>query len=245
MARHRTIKPEFWSSEQVMECSTNARLMFIGMWNFADDAGRLPNSPKTIKAQIFPGDEIALANISGMIAELAGNGLLLPYEVDGKAFLQVTGWHHQRIDKPQPARHPPPPKDRSRNTSKTDPGTLAPEREREGKGVERKNPPSGAPDGAVPGKLQETSQTSATVAQPADPKTADADLFERGKAVLGKSAGGVISNLKKHFGGNVALARAAIEQASTKQNPAEYVGAIIRGQAGHADLVAGLWDKGL
>jgi len=34
MARIRTIKPEFWTAEQVMELSRDARLLFIGMWNF-------------------------------------------------------------------------------------------------------------------------------------------------------------------------------------------------------------------
>lgn len=59
MARIRSIKPEFWSSEQVMECSVTARLMFIGMWNFADDLGRIPLSVKSIKAKVFPSDEMA------------------------------------------------------------------------------------------------------------------------------------------------------------------------------------------
>ena len=87
MARIRTIKPEFWTSEQVMECSTNARLMFLGMWNFADDLGRLPLSAKTIKAQIFPSDSFDLNEILGMIQELSTNGLVLQYEVEGKHYL--------------------------------------------------------------------------------------------------------------------------------------------------------------
>ena len=56
----------------------------------------------------------------------------------------------------------------------------------------------------------------------------EADLFRRGKEVLGKTAGGLIKNLFDAKGGNVALARAAIEQASTKENPREFVGAMIR-----------------
>jgi hypothetical protein len=46
MARIRTIRPEFWTSEQVTECSMPARLLFIGLWNFCDDGGRMPYSPK-------------------------------------------------------------------------------------------------------------------------------------------------------------------------------------------------------
>lgn len=108
MPRIRSIKPEFWTSEQVVECSLSARLLFIGLWNFCDDCGRHPNSAKQIKAEVFPADEISLDSIRGWIDELSKNGLLLTYTIDGKDLLQVTGWHHQRIDKPRPERYPPP-----------------------------------------------------------------------------------------------------------------------------------------
>lgn len=130
MARIRSIKPEFWTSEQVMECSLNARLMFIGMWNFADDCGRLPCSPKSIKAQIFPSDEISLDTIRGMINELSASGLLLIYSVEDKDYLQITGWSHQRIDKPQAPKYPAP----FFEDSATAPRTLPPDR----KGEDRK-----------------------------------------------------------------------------------------------------------
>jgi hypothetical protein len=91
MARIRTIKPEFWTNERVMECSVNARLLFIGMWNFADDLGRLALAPKTIKAQIFPSDDIDFNTIRGMIDELSRNGLVMIYDVSGKEYLQIVG----------------------------------------------------------------------------------------------------------------------------------------------------------
>lgn len=67
---------------------------------------------------------------------------------------------------------------------------------------------------------------------PAEPPDPDAELFRRGKEVLGNNAGGQIAKLKAAKGGNVALARSVIEQASTKQNPREYVAAAIRGGTG-------------
>ncbi|MBR0936677.1 hypothetical protein [Bradyrhizobium jicamae] len=108
MARIRTIKPEFWTSAQVMECSPLARLLFIGMWNFADDAGRMANSPKTLKAQVFPSDRIEPEDVAGMIGELSSNGLILTYDAAAKSFIQITGWHHQKIDKPKESKIPPP-----------------------------------------------------------------------------------------------------------------------------------------
>jgi hypothetical protein len=47
--------------------------------------------------------------------------------------------------------------------------------------------------------------------------------------VLGKQAGGLISKLLAAKQKNIALARAAIEQASTKSDPREYIGRIISG----------------
>ena len=105
MARIRTIKPEFWTSEQVMECSPLARLLFIGVWNFCDDAGNHPVSAKTLKALVFPGDDITSAKVAELLAELSMNGLIDLYEVSGKEYLHVNGWKHQKIDRPT-IKHP-------------------------------------------------------------------------------------------------------------------------------------------
>lgn len=100
MARIRTIKPEFWTSEQVLECSPMARLLFIGIWNFCDDAGNHVASLRTIKANVLPGDDIDSTTIQGLLDELYANDLVDFYVVDNKRYLHVTGWHHQRIDRP-------------------------------------------------------------------------------------------------------------------------------------------------
>ena len=134
MSRIRSIKPEFWTSEQILECSPIARLMFIGMWNFADDCGRMPCSPKSIKAQVFPADDLSLDTVRALINELSANGLILIYSVEGKEYLEITGWSHQRIDKPQPAKYPAPFAEDSGNA----PRMLPPDRigeDRKGKDI--------------------------------------------------------------------------------------------------------------
>lgn len=83
-----------------MECSANARLAFIGMWNFCDDGGNHPASAKRLKAEVFPTDALTIEFIYGCIDELIDQGLVRLYEADGKAYWHVTGWHHQRIDQP-------------------------------------------------------------------------------------------------------------------------------------------------
>ncbi|AGL85588.1 DnaT-like ssDNA-binding domain-containing protein [Pseudomonas protegens] len=108
MARIRTIKPEFWSSEQVMESRPLARLLFIGLWNFCDDGGNHPLAPRTIKALVFPGDDITSEAVSELLGELEGSGLIRSYTVDGKQYLHVNGWKHQKIEK-RTFKYPKPP----------------------------------------------------------------------------------------------------------------------------------------
>lgn len=108
MARIRTIKPEFWSSEEVASVSRNARLLFIGMWNYADDAGNGVATPKSLKIKILPGDQDATpSKITGWLEELAGQNLIIIYEVKDKQYYHVTTWSHQKIDRPQKAKYPP------------------------------------------------------------------------------------------------------------------------------------------
>lgn len=58
MAKIRGIKPEYWTDEDIVELSIPARLLFIGLWNFACDNGHVDDKPKQIKMRIFPADDI-------------------------------------------------------------------------------------------------------------------------------------------------------------------------------------------
>lgn len=100
MARIRSVKPEFWANEQVAQCSIPARVLFLGMLNFCDDGGVHPASAHRLKSQVFPSDNFTNAEIQAMVDELITVGLLSTYEAAGKRFWNVTGWHHQKIDKP-------------------------------------------------------------------------------------------------------------------------------------------------
>jgi hypothetical protein len=115
LARIRTIKPDFWTNEKVMNCKPLARLLFIGMWNFADDHGRLPFGPKTLKAQIFAGDEMPSTDVRDMLVELSSNGLIMIYTVEDREYIEITGWDHQKIDRRGDAKYPAPFTDGSSN----------------------------------------------------------------------------------------------------------------------------------
>lgn len=61
----------------------------------------------------------------------------------------------------------------------------------------------------------------------AAPVSDEVEFFRRGKAVLGATAGGLLRNLLKAKDNSIPLARSAVETASTKENPREYIGRII------------------
>lgn len=70
--------------------------------------------------------------------------------------------------------------------------------------------------------------------------TEEAELFRRGKEILGPNAGGFIKRVLKAKGGSIPQTKAAIELASEKNDPREYLGGVIRaGKRNHDDTVDG------
>lgn len=106
MARIRTVKPEIWVDEKFVELSPFARLLFIGLWNFVDDYGRVRYSAKRLKLQIFPADDV---DVAALVEEMQRLNLVTVYAVDQSQYLQVNGFcKHQRIDKRFPSKCPAP-----------------------------------------------------------------------------------------------------------------------------------------
>lgn len=101
MARARNIKPGFFRDAALVELPIETRLLFPGLWTLADRAGRLEDKPKQIKMEIYPADNF---DVEAMLDQLAGAGLIVRYEADGKRFIQVTNFEkHQnphRDEKP-------------------------------------------------------------------------------------------------------------------------------------------------
>lgn len=111
MARIRTIKPGFFTSEDVANLSLRARLTWIGLWTHADDAGRAKDNARLILAALWPLDDVTVDDVEADLAELEKREHIVRYEVDGRRFIQVCGWEHQRINRPSASPHPAPPQD--------------------------------------------------------------------------------------------------------------------------------------
>ena len=76
MARIRTIKPEFFTSDDICALSPLARLLYVALWCEADREGRLVWTPGVMKRRYLPDDA---CDIEALGAELTGRGLLQLY----------------------------------------------------------------------------------------------------------------------------------------------------------------------
>jgi hypothetical protein len=89
MPRIRTVKPEFFSNEEVGKLPAEARLLFIGLWTLADREGRLQDRPIRIKAQLFPYDDWS---VQSLLENLEQAELIWRYEASGKKCIQIINF---------------------------------------------------------------------------------------------------------------------------------------------------------
>lgn len=97
MARIRTIKPEFFTSSDILELTPLSRLFYIALWCEADREGFLNWSPKTLKFRYLPGDDVEVETIG---AELEKAGLIKIFTCDdGKELAEIPSFKtHQVIN---------------------------------------------------------------------------------------------------------------------------------------------------
>ena len=132
MARIRTIKPEFFTSEDIVGLSPLARLLYIALWCEADREGRLVWKPRTMKLRYFPADD---CNIDALCAEIVSQGLVKLYG-EGLAFIP-SFTDHQHLN-PREAVSTLPSPDASPRVRTRQPRASDAQGGREGKGKERK-----------------------------------------------------------------------------------------------------------
>lgn len=93
MARQRIVKPSFFTNEDLGECSPLARLLFAGLWCWADREGYLEDRPRRLRAEILPYDQV---DGETLVSELVAAGLVERLEVDGVRVLRVVNFaRHQ------------------------------------------------------------------------------------------------------------------------------------------------------
>lgn len=110
MPRQRMVKPDFFDSGSLAECSHSARLAFIGLWVMGDDNGNVKFSVKKLKKQIFPFDDMPDADFVSLLAELERVGCIKAYETDGEEYVSTVNFKvYQTVKNPSKTTVPEPP----------------------------------------------------------------------------------------------------------------------------------------
>lgn len=110
--RIRSIKPEFWRSEDVNTLRLEDRLLFIGLWSYVDDNGVGIDRFSNICADLFAHDlsvspHDTLMRVQEGLKRLQTLGVIVRYSVEGKDYLEIANWSkHQKINRPSPGRYP-------------------------------------------------------------------------------------------------------------------------------------------
>lgn len=94
MARIRTIKPEFFTSSDIVSLTPLARLFYVSLWCEADREGRLNWNTKTFKIRYFPADE---CDIDALSKEILDAGLVYLYESDGRQYGEIPCFKNHQV----------------------------------------------------------------------------------------------------------------------------------------------------
>lgn len=101
MARIRTIKPQFWDDAKIGRIPRDARLLYIGLWTFADDLGVVIADPVWLKSKIFPYDRIQIQQLEAWLGLLEETGFISLLSVKSESFYYLpTFSRHQIINRP-------------------------------------------------------------------------------------------------------------------------------------------------
>jgi len=108
MARIRTIKPEFWTDEKVGKLKRDERLLFIGLWNLADDQGVVKANAAYIKGQLFSYDEeLRISTVDNWLASMAKARMLIPFTFNSESYYLIRTFdEHQLINRPSKPKFP-------------------------------------------------------------------------------------------------------------------------------------------
>lgn len=110
MPRQRMVKPDFFESGSLAECTRDARLLFIGLWVMANDKGNLKLEERKLIKQIFPWDELDPRLMFVWLAELEDVGCIKVYKAHGDVCINIPNFLvYQSIKHPSKSTIPEPP----------------------------------------------------------------------------------------------------------------------------------------
>lgn len=241
MARIRSIHPTLSTDEAFMAMTITAKAVWPMLWMECDDSGVFEWKPIVLKARLLPADNVDMAAV---LSEYESLNTVMKFEVDGREYGVIRNFVRFQRPKDPKSVHPTPPAvlkyaGFNDDGSRPNAGTGRPSTG----GKEKVLPKSFVTTSEVQPQMKEEGGSKEEVEEkdapaPNGAHSEEFDFFARGKSLLGKSSGGLLKNLLKAKNGNIPLARAALETSSTKADPREYLGAIVRSREEGTDLRA-------
>lgn len=191
MSRIRSIKPSFFSDEDLSDDLTiTERLFYIGLWTLCYDNWTVEYRPRTFKRELFPfDDDVPITAIEAMVQTLVNTGRAVVFDHDGRACLYLPKCEkHQRVNRPTESLIPVP-----------DEGSVSPhlplseDSPPEGKGREEEGKRKGTRDAEHPDeKIMRSSGRH--------PPCLDADIEVLNPDYTGSCWGFIVGQAEQQFG---------------------------------------------
>lgn len=111
MNRRRWLWPDFFTSEDMLALDHTTRLMYQGLWLYADDDGKGILDVRMIHANVWGLDgSVSMDDVESMLIVLADRGLIDLYKVRTRDYFVIPTWEEwAKVQNPTPSRLPDPP----------------------------------------------------------------------------------------------------------------------------------------
>lgn len=101
---NRIVRDGFLDSEAINALGDAAECFYHRLLLAADDAGRMDGRVEMLRARLFPLSSRRASDVEKQLSECVKLGLVIPYEWDGKPFVQLAKW--QRCSPCRYSKHP-------------------------------------------------------------------------------------------------------------------------------------------
>ena len=104
MANIRWLNPKIFDNDKLGMLEPIVRLLYIGLWCYADREGRLDDSPAKIRKTILGYDNVTIQQVNQMLDEIQKQGFIIRYAVDDNNYIQVvnfTKYQYPAINEPE------------------------------------------------------------------------------------------------------------------------------------------------
>lgn len=220
MSRIRSVHPGLFTDEAFVSLSSDAQVFYIGLWTEADDQGVFEWKPATLRMKLRG---IKDGPVEPLLAELVAANCICSYEIEGRKFGAVRNFRKYQRPKSPNSLHPTTPEIRkyvylSRDISE----------------IGRDDVPRIPPKGEKPPQMEDgggrkkEEGKKEPASQDGEPPSLEAEVFRRGKSLLGKNSGGQITKLRQAFPRDDRAVLALLNEAKAKENPAEWVAGVLR-----------------